>query len=53
MEKKREQEQAMKNGGQAEEKVSEKEFQMSETWAQDALQDLEDFIEEQGIHIRQ
>lgn len=29
------------------------EFQKSETWAQDALQDLEDFIEEQGIYIRQ
>lgn len=28
-------------------------FEMSETWAQDALQDLEDFIEEQGIYIRQ
>ena len=28
-------------------------FQKSETWAQDALQDLEDFIEEQGIYIRQ
>ena len=28
-------------------------FKMSETWAQDALQDLEDFIEEQGIYIRQ
>ena len=28
-------------------------FQMSETWAQDALQDLEDFIVEQGIYIRQ
>jgi hypothetical protein len=28
-------------------------FQMSETWAQDGLQDLEDFIEEQGIYIRQ
>ena len=26
---------------------------LSETWAQDALQDLEDFIEEQGIYIRQ
>ena len=30
-----------------------KTFQKSETWAQDALQDLEDFIEEQGIYIRQ
>lgn len=29
------------------------EFQMSETWAQDGLQDLEDWIEEQGIYIRQ
>lgn len=29
------------------------EFQMSETWAQDGLKDLEDFIEEQGIYIRQ
>lgn len=26
---------------------------LSETWAQDALQDLDDFIEEQGIYIRQ
>ncbi len=26
---------------------------LSETWAQDALQDLEDFIESQGIYIRQ
>lgn len=29
------------------------EFQMSATWAQDGLQDLEDWIEEQGIYIRQ
>lgn len=29
------------------------EFRMSETWAQDGLQDLEDWIEEQGIYIRQ
>ena len=26
---------------------------LSETWAQDALGDLEDWIEEQGIYIRQ
>lgn len=30
-----------------------KQKNLSETWAQDALQDLEDFIEEQGIYIRQ
>ncbi len=30
-----------------------KEQKLSETWAEDALADLEDFIEEQGIHIRQ
>lgn len=29
------------------------EFQMSDTWAQDGLKDLEDWIEEQGIYIRQ
>lgn len=29
------------------------EFKLSETWAQDALSDLEDWIEEQGIYIRQ
>ncbi|MDO4340349.1 MAG: HD domain-containing protein [Eubacteriales bacterium] len=29
------------------------EFKMSDTWAQDGLQDLEDFIESQGIYIRQ
>lgn len=27
--------------------------EISETWAEDALADLEDFIEEQGIYIRQ
>lgn len=27
--------------------------ELSETWAQDALADLEDWIEEQGIYIRQ
>lgn len=29
------------------------EFQMSDTWAQDGLQELNDFIESQGIYIRQ
>ncbi len=29
------------------------EQKLSETWAQDALGDLEDWIEEQGIYIRQ
>lgn len=29
------------------------EFRMSETWAQDGLQELDDFIEAQGIYIRQ
>ena len=29
------------------------EFQLSETWAQDGLQELDDFIEAQGIYIRQ
>lgn len=29
------------------------EHKLSETWAQDALADLEDWIEEQGIYIRQ
>ena len=29
------------------------EFVLSETWAEDALADLEEWIEEQGIYIRQ
>ena len=29
------------------------EFQMSDTWAQDGLQEVDDFIEAQGIYIRQ
>ena len=29
------------------------EFKMSDTWAQDGLQELDDFIESQGIYIRQ
>lgn len=28
------------------------EFQLSETWAQDAQDDLEEWIEEQGIQLR-
>ena len=28
-------------------------FEMSETWAQDNIQELDDFIESQGIYIRQ
>ena len=34
-------------------KESGSDFKLSDTWAQDALGDLEDWIEEQGIYIRQ
>ena len=37
----------------AEEMFFPEEFVMSETWAQDGLQELDDFIESQGIYIRQ
>lgn len=37
----------------AEEMFYPKEFEMSETWAQDNIQELDDFIEAQGIYIRQ
>ena len=37
----------------AEEMFYPKEFEMSETWAQDNIQELDDFIESQGIYIRQ
>ena len=37
--------------GEQEEK--QEEFVLSETWAEDALADLEEWIEEQGIYIRQ
>ena len=36
-----------------EDKEQETTQELSETWAQDALADLEDWIEEQGIYIRQ
>lgn len=38
-----------------EQEVSEEKAQtsLSETWAQDALEDLDDFIESQGTYIRQ
>lgn len=42
-----------KTGQVQEEEKEKKEFKLSETWAQDALADLEDWIEEQGIYIRQ
>lgn len=38
---------------QAKKEQEAKEQPLSETWAQDALADLEDWIEEQGIYIRQ
>lgn len=31
----------------------EEETKLSETWSQDAQDELEDFIEQQGIYIRQ
>ena len=37
----------------AEEMFFPKEFEMSETWAQDSIQELDDFIESKGIYIRQ
>ena len=37
----------------AEEMFYPEEFVMSETWEQDGLQELDDFIESQGIYIRQ
>lgn len=37
----------------AEDTASSENNVLSETWAQDALQDLDDFIESQGIYIRQ
>ena len=38
---------------QQEQEAKQEEKKLSETWAQDALGDLEDWIEEQGIYIRQ
>ena len=29
------------------------EFQVSETWAQEIIEDMDDFIESQGIYLRQ
>ena len=36
-----------------ENKKEKEEFVLSETWAEDARVDLEEWIEEQGIYIRQ
>jgi hypothetical protein len=36
-----------------EENTEKKSGELSPTWAQDALADLDDWIEEQGIYIRQ
>lgn len=35
------------------EDAAKKEQEISPTWAQDALADLDDWIEEQGIYLRQ
>ena len=29
------------------------EYEVSETWAQDIIEDMDDFIESQGIYLRQ
>lgn len=41
------------NTAETAETEEKEEPKLSETWAQDALGDLEDWIEEQGIYIRQ
>lgn len=41
------------NPDEIKEKTSENEQELSPTWAQDNIQDLEDFIESQGIYLRQ
>ena len=43
----------MENMAKAQKKLDEDIPDLSDTWAQDAQQDLEDFIEAQGIYIRQ
>lgn len=43
-----------KKGMEQEKQVSEeKSFQVSETWAQEIIEDMDDFIEAQGIYLRQ
>lgn len=43
-----------KKKSEPEKQVSEKEdFEVSETWAQDIIEDMDDFIESQGIYLRQ
>lgn len=44
-----------KSEGKEETQVQEKkeQYPLSETWSQDAQDELEDFIEQQGIYIRQ
>lgn len=37
----------------AEQTSAEKDFQVSETWAQEIIEDMDDFIESQGIYLRQ
>ncbi len=43
----------MNNQEEINEKQENKSPELSPTWAQDALADLDDWIEEQGIYIRQ
>ena len=43
-----------KKGNEPENQVpEEKDFQVSETWAQEIIEDMDDFIESQGIYLRQ
>ena len=43
----------MGNAGQNEQPSAQKHSAISETWAQETIEDLDDFIESQGIYIRQ
>lgn len=46
-------EEKKKVNGPETEVSEEKEFEVSETWAQDIIEDIDDFIESQGIYLRQ
>ncbi len=40
-------------GAAKEREAAKEEFEVSETWASEIIEDMDDFIESQGIYLRQ
>lgn len=53
LEKRKMKQNSEKNGTDSNDSEQSEKFQVSENWAHEIIEDMDDFIESQGIHLRQ